>query len=348
MPLPFVLLAVLLVPASDAGLRPSWSLSLAAWAEAGGLRSVHAGRDLVLAEDAEHAVTAVDAATGAFRWVVRLDGPLAHPPTAGGGTWTFATATRALVVDAASGARRLDLPLAAESAAAPVSDGERLYEASVQGDAFRAWRLADGRLAWRTRLPGGASGRLEVVGAGDDALVVATCGDGTLRAFPGTDAVPRGPAWVARVGRPVGPVLAVEERLIVVDAAGAVVAVDARSGAVAWRTVLGEAPVGGGVAAGGRVVVGTTAGLRAYRASTGEEVWRTDDGAERPLAAVPGVVVTRRATGRLLARVGDDARAEEARIDPGLLSTGDRLVDWDPAGALRTAVPSAPERPAVH
>lgn len=104
-----------------------------------------------------------------------------------------------------------------------------------------------------------------------------------------------------------------EDRVLVADVGGRLVAVDRRSGAILWSRTLDGATVASGVASGeGQAVVGTMEGQAiAFSPRDGSERWRVNLSSE--------VIALSRVVGNLVVARTNDGRLHALEADTGLL-----------------------------
>lgn len=304
-------------------LRQVW---LAALGEARGARleACAAVGAHVLVVDELGGVTAVDPATGALRWFVQAPGPLDFMPSDGGAV-ALASDGHVIVVDGATGRRRLETSGAHVPAVSPCSDGQRLYVPSLLGPTLVATDLGSGLKAWEFRFSSPFAGSSLVCGREGSRSVLVGFEDGTLRAIPAQADVPRAERWVARTGMPVGPPLVDAERVIVASRDHVVVALDAASGLVLWRHFPGEVPRTPPVRAGDVLVFGTATRLVALDPDTGAERWVQQE-TGRPLGEVDGGVLVRTRGGSQW-RAARDGRVLQAHLPATTVAVAGRMVE---------------------
>ena len=259
---------------------------------------------------------------GRLAWFVQLAGPLVGPPTREAGHVAFGSHDHLLVVDARSGLRLLQQRLPSPLAAAPRSDGVRVFVPLLVDNRMAVIHVDSGMQAWDVRLPAAfTSGPVFV----DGRLMVVPCEDG-LRGFV-TDTEGRGrQAWVRPTGRPVAGLVRDGGRVLVSTAGLELLAVEGASGRVAWSLLPGERLAAAPVVVGDVVALGTATSLQAVDRIRGGVLWARP--AEQPVAALGGMLVVRRADGALATR---DAATG------ALLDGGGRPTAWHPLDARHVA-----------
>lgn len=236
---------VLLLPAADGvEARAARTGDLLWRADLGALspRTAAYCQDLVLvggvAPAGEPDLVALDAASGAVRFGVRLGGVFAAPiPTAGG---FVAASTHALAAYDAAGTRlwQVDFPRTADGypggpgLARPALLGD-LVLAGAADARLHAFALADGREVWSSPLP-----RRLLAGVATDGSQAIVSTLGTIIAF---DALGRERWRRAIAGDPAYATPAVAGGLVyaATGTGGAVLALDAADGRLVWITELG-------------------------------------------------------------------------------------------------------------
>lgn len=334
-------------PQDDLPLEHVWTVGLDAWKEGTGIRDVYAVDDLLLVEDARHRVTALDRATGVARWVVQLNGALAETPGIAARHVTLATRSRITVVDEESGARIFDRLLSTETAAAPVAGEYLVYEPSLFESTLFTRRLDDGQLAWRYRIQSDFYGQALYVPEVEESVLVVPCTDGVLRAIPATLDMPEGLRWSLDIGQPVGLLVQRGTLVFVASQRRSLLAIDTASGAIKWKAGVDARPLSGPILVEDLALVGTSEGLVAVNVATGLKAWTTED-AEIPLAGVPGLVICRRPSGRILGRRTADGSPLEVPVGPRVLSSGPYLADWSDGRRVSAARTTVKTRSSVN
>jgi len=168
----------------------------------------------------------IDAASGAEKAAVPIDGPTGTTPAAAGHRLLFGTEGGVFFgIDFVAGTGAWRTPGAANGqsyrSSAAIAEGPagRLAIVGSRGKAVEAFTVADGGRAWRRPLRGRVDG---------SPVVVSITGPGATPARPG---------------------------VIVADAAGKVTVLDAADGGVAWEFDAGGGFSGGAAVAAGRVVL---------------------------------------------------------------------------------------------
>jgi eukaryotic-like serine/threonine-protein kinase len=286
------------------------------WATRGGISPGTwplAAGDQVLAALQGGDLVALDAGTGAARWIIETGGLWEAEPVLVGGVLYAAPSSGVLAADPGSGRLRWHVrgPVGAMVAD---RDGVLVSWVGASGSVTAALDPADGRERWRVRIdrPG------TVVVARAHGTVVLR---GAPNALYGLDAATGRRLWELDVpGDDSTPVAVARGRLLLLRSGnGYAYAVDARTGRVAWRTAVGfgddqEPPVVDGATAylGGSSVISSY--LWALDVETGRVRWRLDTGAPvgtRPLVhgdlvmvgdAATWVYAVERRSGRLRSR----------------------------------------------
>lgn len=208
-------------------------------------------------------VTALDAATGAARWSVRLAGSIAVPPTAAGGAVLVATRTDTLYhLDPGTGAILARTRLPARVSAPPVVRGDEvllpLYSGAVAGYAPAA-RV----IRWRAEV-GAPVLAAPVVARNGDAYVLTD--DAAVWRIPAGGG--EGERVVELGGASIGSLALAGERLIVGRLDGALFGVSP-DGSIVWRARLEDSIVAPAAVAGSGVVAalrrGTVARVEVVR-----------------------------------------------------------------------------------
>jgi outer membrane protein assembly factor BamB len=329
--IPFLVLA--LGPALFAQPAERWSVPVERLRGAA-VVALHDGGELVLVEDSDHGLTALDAATGSVRWFVLLAGPLTQPATRHGDLLALTSEDWLLVVDAKTGRRDLQRVLDSVLPQPPVASEPMLYLAETLRGKVSAVDLDHGRVRWTIDLPGGVTHPLEVGPHGG--AVLAACGDGTLRALPAGLSAPRGEAWGAHTGSLAGPLVVADGKVVSAGLDRRLTARHVAGGSVFWERTLSDVPTGGAVVAGGTVAVSTVDGVSAFRLDDGSSRWTQE--AERVVGAAGDAVFCLNDFDRGVLRRGTDGEAlldglpSDARaLSSGLyLSDGFRVARIDP------------------
>ena len=235
-------------------------------------------------------LTALDAASGAVRWVQDLDAPAVAPPTVRGDlVYVVARNSVGLVLDTATGRIQWQLlrnPSTANfsGGAAPAVNGDIAVFPFPSGEVVGTFPIG-GQQRWSTAVTGDRLGRAA-------ALVTGIAGDPVIdgaRVYVGNfggrvvalDIVTGERLWTASDGA-ISPVWPVGDAVFLLNDINELVRLDAGSGDPVWRVPLpglGEAGsrrqrrvVGyyGPILAGGRLVVTSTAGdIRSYDPRSG-------------------------------------------------------------------------------
>ena len=245
-------------------------------------------------------IRAFDHATGTSRWIARAVSTVR--PAAANRHLAGADGATAWAIDTGSGATAWTRDLGARVSATPVVTSAGVAVVTGSGDLVMLG-LADGRDAWRVRLPAEptapvtAAGDRLVVGFGDGRVRAVAMRDGATvwektlggnvlgvtpigdRLYVGTadnfltalKARDGGTAWRWRTGGDVVASAVADERRVYFTSLDAMVrAVDRRHGDLRWQRPLATRAVGSPVLSGGLVVVaGVSPELRAFRTSDG-------------------------------------------------------------------------------
>jgi outer membrane protein assembly factor BamB len=232
---------------------------------------------------------ALDAASGAPRWVQRLDAPLASPKVGGGLVHVVARDGRAWAIEASTGRLRWEIPAAPAAivsahAPGPALAGRQVVLPFGSGEVVSAL-AGTGIETWRAAIFGGRLGT--ALAAVDDMLGDPVIADGrvyvsslsgrTIALDPATGER----LWTARDGA-VSPPVAVGGALFLASDRNQLVRLDAATGAPVWRRDLpfyladrterrdAVHALHGPVLAGGRLWVASSDGwLRGFSPASG-------------------------------------------------------------------------------
>jgi outer membrane assembly lipoprotein YfgL len=251
--------------------------------------AVSAGAVTVAASDGQ--IVSVDPASGRELWKGQTGSKLSAGVGSDGRFAAVVTTDNELVVlDAGKPLWRERLP--GRVITAPLVAGERVFVQSVDRS-VRAYDAQDGRWLWNFQRPGTdplALAQSGVLAAFRDTLIVGLgsrlIGLDPLRGTVRMEAslgVPRGTNEVERLSDLVGPPARSDDDLCVRSFQLSVGCVDMNRGALRWSR-----PQAGyqGLAADDRIVVGADSAdrLTAWRADTGEVLWRIDRFQHRALS----------------------------------------------------------------
>jgi outer membrane protein assembly factor BamB len=369
-------------------LAPLWTAALGGHAHLGA-PVVEGGRVFVaisdFADGADDGVVALDLTTGATLWRYLADAPVHHAPAVADGTVVLATTTgRIIALAAEDGTERwtLDLAEGFDSTETALWASPTIADGTVYvGHQHRlvAVDVAAGTILWSAtpEAAGDTSGSASALAVGVDDVVGAFHRNSGVASWT-RDGEPR---W-RQEGPPVqgvnGAVLAVGDRLFVGNVAGAVTALDRRTGEILWTTPLIDAHTWAYASAGsfayadGRLFVPLVWGrFVALDAETGAELWsksaragtlrtahyRGDQPGFQASPLVAGDQVWAADTSGLLhawdAATGDERWSYDLRVPVlgGMAAAGELLVvaTWD--GTVRVfadvdRVPTHAEPPA--
>jgi outer membrane protein assembly factor BamB len=271
-------------------LAPLWTSAVGGHAHLGA-PVVEGNRVFVAVSDfadaAADGIVALDLSTGALLWRYLAAAPVRHAPAVADGTVIVATTTgRIIALAAEDGAERwtLDLAEGFDSTETSLWASPTIADGTVYvGHQHRlvAVDAATGTILWSVAPEGAGdtSGSASALAVGADDVI------GAFHRNSGVASWTRDgePSW-RQEGPPVqgvnGAVLAAGDRLFVGNVAGAVSALDRRTGAVLWTSPLVDAhtwsyaSVGSFAYADGRLFVPLTWGrFVALDAETGAELW---------------------------------------------------------------------------
>jgi outer membrane protein assembly factor BamB len=266
--------------APSQAVKVAWSARLGA---AEGPLSLAVNGPSVAMASSDGQVSALDVNTGREQWRANVGSKLAAGVGSDGRFAAVVTTDNELVLlDGGKSRWRERLP--GRVITAPLVAGERVFVQSVDRS-VRAYDALDGRWLWQYQRPGAdplALAQPGVLSAFRDTLVVGYSSrllgldpiKGTIR-FEASLGLPRGSNEVERLADLVGPAVRSDDDLCVRAFQLSVGCVDMNRGAIRWTR-----PQAGyqGVAADNNLVVGADSAdrLSAWRAETGEVLWRVD------------------------------------------------------------------------
>lgn len=250
---------------------------------------------------------ALDPATGAPRWVQRLNAPLTTPKVADGVVYVVSRDSRGWAIDAATGRIIWELPAApagavTASAPAPAVAGRVVIMPFGSGEIQAALRQSGVRV-WNSGVTGGRRGvAYSNVGdiTGDPVVVGGTVYAGTVAGrIVALEAASGARLWTAREGA-VSPLAVAGGSVFAISDRAQLLRLDAATGTVLWRRDLpfyrnariirrqGIYAHHGPVLAGGRLWVASSDGfLRGFDPATGAPVAQVaipGGGSSRPIA----------------------------------------------------------------
>jgi len=266
--------------APSQAVKVLWSTRLGA---AEGPMSLAVQGSSVAMAAADGQVLALDVNTGREQWRANVGSKLAAGVGSDGRFAAVVTADNELVLlDGGKSRWRERLP--GRVITAPLVAGERVFVQSVDRS-VRAYDALDGRWLWQYQRPGTdplALAQPGVLSAFRDTLVVGYSSrllgldptKGTVR-FEASLGLPRGSNEVERLADLVGPAVRSDDDLCVRAFQLSVGCIDMNRGSIRWTR-----PQAGyqGVAADNNLVVGADSAdrLSAWRAETGDVLWRVD------------------------------------------------------------------------
>jgi outer membrane protein assembly factor BamB len=266
--------------APSQAVKVAWSARLGA---AEGPLSLAVNGPTVAMASSDGQVSALEVNTGREQWRANVGSKLSAGVGSDGRFASVVTADNELVLlDGGKSRWRERLP--GRVITAPLVAGERVFVQSVDRS-VRAYDALDGRWLWQYQRPGAdplALAQPGVLSAFRDTLVVGYSSrllgldpiKGTIR-FEASLGLPRGSNEVERLADLVGPAVRSDDDLCVRAFQLSVGCVDMNRGAIRWTR-----PQAGyqGLAADNNVVVGADSAdrLSAWRAETGEVLWRVD------------------------------------------------------------------------
>lgn len=315
-------------------VRTLWSVRVGK-AEGPMSMAVSAGAVAVASTDGQ--VVSIDPATGRERWKADVGAKLSAGVGSDGRYAAVVTADNELVVlDGGKPLWRDRLP--GRVITAPLVAGERVFVQSVDRS-VRAYDAQDGRWLWNFQRPGTdplALAQSGVLAAFRDTLVVGVgsrlIGLDPLRGTVRSEAslgLPRGTNEVERLSDLVGPPVRSDDDLCVRAFQLSVGCVDMNRGALRWSR-----PQAGyqGLAADDRIVVGADSAdrLTAWRAESGEVIWRIDRFQHRALSTPVlwgGLIAVGDYDGQLHVLSSSDGRTVARVSLDGALSGAPKVVD---------------------
>ncbi|HEX7085364.1 MAG TPA: PQQ-binding-like beta-propeller repeat protein [Vicinamibacterales bacterium] len=231
------------------------------------------------------ALAGLDAATGAERWRVGIAAGLAAPPLADTG-WVLASLASGelLALRAIDGHVLWRQPLSAPATARPIAAAHGVYVSLADGN-VAALALDTGALRW-TRKLGGPPADLLVL---DDRLFVGA----EDRHFYCLNTENGRIRWSQRIGaRPAGAPVVDASRVYYIALDNILYAFDRGGGSRKWHRPLSVRPSGGPLLVGDLVLVPAVAAeVHAYQAETGESAGRAAVDADvlAPPQIIPGI-----------------------------------------------------------
>lgn len=315
-------------------VRTLWSVRVG---QADGPMSLAVGNGAVTAASSDGQIVAIDPANGRELWKGQVGTKISAGVGSDGRYAAAVTADNELVVlDGGKPLWRDRLP--GRVITAPLVAGERVFVQSVDRS-VRAYDVQDGRWLWNFQRPGSdplALAQSGVLAAFRDTLVVGVgsrlIGLDPLRGTVRQEAslgLPRGTNEVERLSDLVGPPTRSEDDLCVRAFQLAVGCVDMNRGTLRWSR-----PQAGyqGLAADDRIVVGADSAdrLTAWRAESGEVVWRIDRFQHRSLSTPVlwgGLIAVGDYDGQLHFLSSSDGRTVARVSLNGALSGAPKVVD---------------------
>ena len=262
------------------GVKVAWSARLG---PIDGSMSLAVNGPAVVMAASDGQVVALDVNTGLEQWRVAIGAKLSAGVGSDGRLAAVVTADNELVLIDGGKPRWREL-LPGRVITAPLVAGERVFVQSVDRS-VRAYDALDGRWLWQFQRPGAdplSLAQPSVLGAFRDTLVVGYSSrfigldpsKGSVR-FEASLGVPRGSNEVERLADLVGPAARSDDDMCVRAFQLSVGCIDMNKGALRWTR-----PQAGyqGVAANNEMVVGADSAdrLTAWRAESGESLWRVD------------------------------------------------------------------------
>ena len=327
-------------------VRTVWSVRLG---PADGPMTLAVAGGAVALASSDGQILSLDPATGRERWRANVGAKLSAAVGSDGRFAAVVTTDNELVVlDGGQVSWRERLP--GRVITAPLVAGERVFVQSVDRG-VRAYDVLDGRWLWNFQRPGVdplALAQSGLLAAFRDTLVVGVgprlIGLDPLRGTPRSEAslgLPRGTNEVERLSDLVGPPARSEDDLCVRSFQLSVGCVNMNRGTLRWsRPQAGYQALG----ADDNMVVGADAAdrLTAWRAETGETLWRVDRFQHRGLSAPvmwSGRIAVGDSEGQLHLLAANDGRTLARLPLDGALSAapvvvGDMLLVATRAGTL--------------
>ena len=321
-------------------VRTLWSARIG---KAEGPLSMAVSTGAVAVASTDGQVVSIDPATGKERWKADIGAKISAGVGSDGRYAAVVTVDNELVVlDGGKPLWRDRLP--GRVITAPLVAGERVFVQSVDRS-VRAYDAQDGRWLWNFQRPGTdplALAQSGVLAAFRDTLVVGVgsrlIGLDPLRGTVRMEAslgLPRGTNEVERLSDLVGPPVRSEDDLCVRSFQLSTGCVDMNRGTLRWSR-----PQAGyqGLAADDRIVVGADGAdrLTAWRAESGEVIWRIDRFQHRALSTPvlwAGLIAVGDYDGQLHFLSSSDGRTVARVSLDGALSGAPKIVD----GALLVA-----------
>lgn len=315
-------------------VRTLWSARIG---KADGPMSLALSSGAVAAASTDGQIVSLDPATGRERWKADVGAKISAGVGSDGRYAAVVTADNELVVlDGGKPLWRERLP--GRVITAPLVAGERVFVQSVDRS-VRAYDALDGRWLWNFQRPGTdplALAQSGVLAAFRDTLVVGVgsrlIGLDPLRGNVRQEAslgLPRGTNEVERLSDLVGPPVRSEDDLCVRAFQLSVGCVDMNRGTLRWSR-----PQSGyqGLAADDRIVVGADSAdrLTAWRAESGEVIWRIDRFQYRSLSTPVlwgGLIAVGDYDGQLHFLSSSDGRTVARLSLDGPLSAAPKVVD---------------------
>ena len=210
-------------------------------------------------------LVAVNRETGSSEWSVML--PTSWPPVVGSGVLYAAGDREVGAVNAATGEIVWRVSLEAETMAAPVLQGERLFVVTMP-DQVRAVRTSDGSKLWQ-RTIGTLSKSAAMIADGD--AVYVSSGSHITRLASSDGQLD----WDRELSGVLGPLALSGDRVFVGSTDNSLYALETGSGRLAWRPWRAGGDVVGAAADERFVYMASLDNLlRAFRRGNGNQVWK--------------------------------------------------------------------------
>jgi outer membrane protein assembly factor BamB len=243
--------------------------------------------DLVVVQDQQNQIHALDRATGVHRWIVQLAGPTTQSVGGTASTETFVSTDELVGVDRMKGSRRQmrsSQHLSFFPSGRAVTVGTTAFIGRLAPMGLQTLNLNSGAEGWEYQV---ASPLVDLVAYGDGALaqIIGVTEDGLLFALPpraAADSAWSPPeSWYHRIPgtHVVTPLALFGTSLCFGSENSFLYHVDARSGRILWKVPCGTDMRGNeAVIAGNAIAQYSSGSLHVFASDTGREIWTAEGG----------------------------------------------------------------------